>query len=570
MTGGRVVVLGPTGRNFAAGMSGGVAYVLDLDRAAVNREMVDLDPLDDDDRDVPARDRRAARGGDRLDRGGRRCSPTGTTRSRASRKIMPRDYKRVLERGARRPSARASTWTRRSWRRLMADPTRLPQPRRARCRRAARSTCASATGTRSTRTFAARPAAEAGRPLHGLRHPVLPQRLPARQPDPGVERPGLPRRLARGDRAAARHQQLPRVHRPALPGAVRGGVRARHQPGPGDDQAGRGRDHRPRLGRGLGHAAAAGAPDRQDGRGRRLRPGRARRRAAAHARRPHRRRCSSAPTASAGCCATASPSSRWRSGTSTAASQQMRAEGTRVPHRRQRRRRHHRRRSCASATTPSCSPAAPPRRATCRCPAASSTASTRRWSTCRWPTACRRATSRTTAAADHGARASDVVIIGGGDTGADCLGTAHRQGARVRHPARDPAAAAGAARRTHAVADVPDDLPRLVGARGGRRAGLRGLTQRFLGDGDGNVRGAACLEVAMVDETFQPIAGTEREIPRPARPAGDGLRRPGARTAARELGVELDRARQRRARRATGRRTCPASSRAATWAAASR
>ena len=32
MTGGRVVVLGPTGRNFAAGMSGGVAYVLDVDR----------------------------------------------------------------------------------------------------------------------------------------------------------------------------------------------------------------------------------------------------------------------------------------------------------------------------------------------------------------------------------------------------------------------------------------------------------------------------------------------------------------------------------------------------------
>ena len=32
MTGGRVVVLGPTGRNFAAGMSGGVAYVYDDDR----------------------------------------------------------------------------------------------------------------------------------------------------------------------------------------------------------------------------------------------------------------------------------------------------------------------------------------------------------------------------------------------------------------------------------------------------------------------------------------------------------------------------------------------------------
>ena len=49
MTGGRVVVLGRTGRNFAAGMSGGIAYVLDADgtfERRCNREMVDLEPLD--------------------------------------------------------------------------------------------------------------------------------------------------------------------------------------------------------------------------------------------------------------------------------------------------------------------------------------------------------------------------------------------------------------------------------------------------------------------------------------------------------------------------------------------
>ena len=52
MTGGRVVVLGRTGRNFAAGMSGGMAYVLDLDGSFAlncNSEMVDLDRLEDDD-----------------------------------------------------------------------------------------------------------------------------------------------------------------------------------------------------------------------------------------------------------------------------------------------------------------------------------------------------------------------------------------------------------------------------------------------------------------------------------------------------------------------------------------
>jgi len=48
MTGGRVVVLGPTGRNFAAGMSGGIAYVLDLDggfRRRCNTELVGFDEI---------------------------------------------------------------------------------------------------------------------------------------------------------------------------------------------------------------------------------------------------------------------------------------------------------------------------------------------------------------------------------------------------------------------------------------------------------------------------------------------------------------------------------------------
>jgi glutamate synthase (NADPH/NADH) large chain/glutamate synthase (ferredoxin) len=52
MTGGRVVVLGPTGRNFAAGMSGGIAYVLDQDGSFAERcntQLVSLEALDDDD-----------------------------------------------------------------------------------------------------------------------------------------------------------------------------------------------------------------------------------------------------------------------------------------------------------------------------------------------------------------------------------------------------------------------------------------------------------------------------------------------------------------------------------------
>ncbi|MBS1105185.1 MAG: gltB [Deltaproteobacteria bacterium] len=55
MTGGRVVVLGPTGRNFAAGMSGGFAYVLDPDGsfpARVNAERVDLERLNAEDEEI--------------------------------------------------------------------------------------------------------------------------------------------------------------------------------------------------------------------------------------------------------------------------------------------------------------------------------------------------------------------------------------------------------------------------------------------------------------------------------------------------------------------------------------
>jgi glutamate synthase (NADPH/NADH) large chain len=52
MTGGVVVVIGPTGRNFAAGMSGGIAYVLDEEggfEERCNLAMVDLEPVAEED-----------------------------------------------------------------------------------------------------------------------------------------------------------------------------------------------------------------------------------------------------------------------------------------------------------------------------------------------------------------------------------------------------------------------------------------------------------------------------------------------------------------------------------------
>ncbi len=117
----------------------------------------------------------------------------------------------------------------------------------------------------------------AGGPLHGLRDPVLPRGLPPGQPDPGVERSRLPGRLVGGHRAAARHQQLPRVHRPTVPGSVRRLLRAGHQRRPGDHRADRVRDHRAGLVRGMGRCGAPVGAERQAGGGGGLgsgRPGR--------------------------------------------------------------------------------------------------------------------------------------------------------------------------------------------------------------------------------------------------------------------------------------------------------
>jgi len=99
MTGGRVVVLGPTGRNFGAGMSGGIAYVYDPGRdfaERVNFEMVDLDPLDEEDRQwlVDIVTRHGVETGSAVAE--RLLSGWGSALEDFV-KVMPRDYRRVLE-----------------------------------------------------------------------------------------------------------------------------------------------------------------------------------------------------------------------------------------------------------------------------------------------------------------------------------------------------------------------------------------------------------------------------------------------------------------------------------------
>ena len=99
MTGGKVVILGPTGRNFAAGMSGGVAYVYDLEGTLpenLNAEMVDLDATGRRGRRLPARHHRRARR--RHDSAvGQRILADWDGEMKNFIKVMPRDFKRVLQ-----------------------------------------------------------------------------------------------------------------------------------------------------------------------------------------------------------------------------------------------------------------------------------------------------------------------------------------------------------------------------------------------------------------------------------------------------------------------------------------
>jgi len=106
-----------------------------------------------------------------------------------------------------------------------------------------------------------------------------------------------------------------------------------------------------------------------------------------------------------------------------------------------------------------------------------------------------------------------VVIIGGGDTGADCLGTAHRQGALSVHQfeilPRPPDERA-------ATNPWPtwSNIFRVSSAHeeGGDRV-FSVNTERFVGDESGAVRGLAAHEVRFVDGRFEKIDGTDFELP---------------------------------------------------------
>jgi glutamate synthase (NADPH/NADH) small chain len=107
----------------------------------------------------------------------------------------------------------------------------------------------------------------------------------------------------------------------------------------------------------------------------------------------------------------------------------------------------------------------------------------------------------------------DVVIIGGGDTGADCLGTAHRQGARSVTQLE--------------ILPQPPELrdastpwptwPLMLRTSSAHEEGGERLfsvnTVRFLADDEGVVSGLELVDVELVDGRFTPVQGTSRVLP---------------------------------------------------------
>ncbi|WP_433803604.1 glutamate synthase subunit beta [Actinomycetospora sp. CA-084318] len=141
---------------------------------------------------------------------------------------------------------------------------------------------------------------------------------------------------------------------------------------------------------------------------------------------------------------------------------------------------------------------------------------------------------------DIDAEGKHVVVIGGGDTGADCVGTAHRQGAASvtqleimpippsERPATNPWPTYPAIFRVSSAHE-----------EGGERL-FSVNTEEFLGDDHGNLRALKLVDVQRVGGTFEPVEGSERELPADLVFLAMGFLGPQREGLVEALGVELD------------------------------
>ena len=273
MTGGRVVVLGRIGRNFAAGMSGGIAYVLDLPAAPGQPGDGRHRPAHRRRPRLPARRRRAALHRDRLGGGPRAAARLG----RGGRPVR-QDHAQGLQAGQPRPGDRRARGprrrTKRSWRPPMGDPKGfLTTPRELPRRRPVELRLQD---WREVYEDFDRDALEkqAGRCMNcGI--PFCHQGCPLANLIP--EWNDLVYRHDWREASERLHatNNFPEFTGTLCPAPCEAACVLAINSDAGDHQAGRDRDRRPGLGRGLGDPAAAGARHRQaGGRGRlRARPG---------------------------------------------------------------------------------------------------------------------------------------------------------------------------------------------------------------------------------------------------------------------------------------------------------
>jgi glutamate synthase (NADPH/NADH) small chain len=138
------------------------------------------------------------------------------------------------------------------------------------------------------------------------------------------------------------------------------------------------------------------------------------------------------------------------------------------------------------------------------------------------------------------AEGKDVVIIGGGDTGADCLGTSHRQGARsVTQLEIMPTPP------EHRTEGMPwPTYPMVYRVSSAHEEGGDRLfsvnTTEFVGDADGKLAGIRIVEVTRGEKGFDPVPGTEQELPAQLVLLAMGFVGPEKGKLLSELGVELD------------------------------
>ncbi|MDT7537405.1 MAG: glutamate synthase small chain [Actinomycetota bacterium] len=138
------------------------------------------------------------------------------------------------------------------------------------------------------------------------------------------------------------------------------------------------------------------------------------------------------------------------------------------------------------------------------------------------------------------AEGKDVVIIGGGDTGADCLGTAHRQGAR-------------SVTQLEILPQPPDQRadstpwptwPLMMRTSSAHEEGGERMfsvnTVRFLGDDEGVVSGLELVDVEMVDGRFVTVEGTSRVLPAQLVLLAMGFVGPQREGLLEQLGVDID------------------------------